>query len=124
MFVVVSLASCGEDMGVMEATHIPVSASSPGWSEMPHDVAVELGGSVIIRCHTLLLYSRIYWMHNGKTVVVPSSKFAFSDSNRTLTYGPVESGDEALIGCVVDTPFGLLPSEVGKITIKCKYIIN
>ena len=121
LFYLASLVSCGMDMAGMVDFPVSLSPSSPGWSVTPQDVAVELGGYGTFRCHTLLRHTYIYWTRNGKTVVFAgTSKLLLSDSNRTLTYGPVETGDEATIGCVVDTPYGLLPSQVGKVSIKCK----
>lgn len=111
------------DMALLVDSRIPKSCSSPGWREAPHDVTVVLGSHITFRCRTALYHTQVLWTHNGKTVVVagPPTKFTLSDSNRTASYGPVEKGDEgATIGCEVKTPYGLLPSHVGKITIKCK----
>ena len=104
-------------------SRIPDSCSSPGWKIAPQDVIAVLGGNVTFRCHTVLHFSLLLWTQNGKMLEVssPSSKFSLSDHNRTLSYGPVGPGDDDwIIGCTVKTPFGLLPSPVGKITIKCK----
>ena len=116
------LVTCQSGVATMQDSGAPLSPNSPGWKQEPHDVASSLGASVTFRCITTLTYRSISWTVNQQVVSGSSSKLQLHDSNKVAIYGPLSRSDEGvLIGCRVRTSFGLLPSHVGKITIKGEY---
>ena len=48
-----------------------------------------------------------------------ASKAMIYHGNSSLRYGPIEDDDDGLsLGCEVTTEYGILPSAIGRITLK------
>ena len=108
-------------------THpVPHNPSSPGWVEVPRDTSVMPGSYVDLQCKSSLLHLKTVWFLNGLQEITTSSlapRVRISNHGHSLTLGPLETGEEVVIGCrVVTEKYGVLPSPLATISVLCKCV--
>ena len=107
-----------------ENCRIPLNSNSPGWLETPQDMTVRPGTSVFLRCRSSLPLRNTYWMvgcNEDITTSSMSSRARLLHRNTSLRLGPLEAGEQVVIGCqVVTREHVLLPSSLATVSALCE----